>query len=418
MLRLLQCHCVFGKNILLRKGARGLAMAVVGAALYAQPIRAQIPAGRLALGGNVNERFHWATPQILEQTHTTWIRGFMPASEFISGRRSYENDPGLRTLKAAADSGHKIVLSIKWDSAGKGAFGRIPAPDSKEEKAAFTFVDRLLDATSGKVSALVLLNELSIDTLPPDLDPDASGRIPMIEFLKRLTAHVAAEHRTSADGSPLPLFAGGMTRLDKETTQNAPATRAMIAWINSDPRITGADFHMHQPDMETTQIALEFMHDAIPNKPLMVTEMSLVWKWQKHMKDSIGASRAGADFCRKYGLTAQMTVAEFLNAAFQRAVPEAEWQDFLASQAWFEGHYLANLVPMMQAHGVKVATYALTWNPKPQDASDHKPITTKTVPWFLNQLLVPGMAFVPGGNRLPENYGLFSDYVRYQSAQE
>lgn len=418
MLRRLQCHCVFGRNILSRGSAKGLAMVVAaGAAFCAQPITAQIPTGKLALGGNVNERFHWATPQILEQTHTAWIRGFIPASEFISGERSYENDPGLRTLKAAADSGHKIILSIKWDSAKKGAFGRIPAPDSKEEKAAFAFVDHLLDATSGKVSALVLLNELSIDTLPADLAPDASGHIPMIEFLKRLAAHVADEHRTAADGSPLPLFAGGMTRLDRETTRDAPATRAMIAWINSDPRITGADFHIHQPDMETTQTALEFMHHAIPNKPLMVTEMSLVWKWQKHMGDSIGANPAGEDFCKKYSLTVQTTVAEFLNAAFQRPVPETEWQNFLASQPWFEGHYLANLVPMMQENGVKLATYALTWNPKPQDASDRKPITTKSVPWFLNQLLVPGMAFVPGENRLPENYGFFSDYVRYQSAQ-
>lgn len=393
-------------------------MAVVATALYAKPITAQIPTGKLALGGNVNERFHWAVPQVLDQTHTTWIRGFIPASEFISGERSYENDPGLRALRAAADSGHKIVLSIKWDSAKKGAFGRIPAPESIGETEAFAFADHLLDATNGKVSALVLLNELSIDTLPQDLEPDSNGRIPMIEFLKRLAAHVAAEHRTAADGSPLPLFAGGMTRLDKHSTQDAPATRAMIAWINSDPRITGADFHMHQPDMTTTQIALDFMHRAIPNKPLMVTEMSLVWKWQAHMGDSIGATQAGGDFCKKYGLKNQMTVAEFLNSAFQRPVREVEWQEFLASQAWFEGHYLANLVPLMQAHGVKVATYALTLNPELRNVSDHKPITLQTVPWFLNQLLVPGMAFVPVENRLPENYELYSDYVRYQSARE
>ena len=419
MLRLLQCHFAFGRNIvsLSWEGAKGIAMAVaVGANLCAQPMKAQIPTGSLALGGNVNERFHWATPQILEQTHTTWVRGFMPASEFISGERSYENDPGLRALNTSADSGHKIVLSIKWDSTGRGGFGRIPTPESKEEKAAFAFVDHLLDATTGKLSALVLLNELSIDTLAPDLDPDANGHIPLVEFLKRLAAHIAIEHRTAANGSPLPLFAGGMTRLDKQATQNAPATLAMIAWINSDQRIAGADFHMHQPDMTTTQIALEFMHEAIPNKPLMVTEMSLIWKWQKHLEDSIGASLAGVDFCKKYGLIEHTTVAEFLNAAFQRPVTESEWQDFLASQVWFEGHYLANLVPMMQSKGVKIATYALTWNPNPQDAPERMPITPKTAPWFLNQLLVPGMAVVPGANRLPENYGLFSDYVRYQSA--
>ena len=417
MLQLLQHHRAFDRTIFSR-GAKGFAIAAaVTAALCAQPIKAQVPTGRLALGGNVNERFHWATQPILDQTHTTWVRGFIPASEFISGKRSYESDPGLRSLKAAADSGHKIVLTIKWDSEKKGEFGRIPTPDSKEEKAAFAFADHLLDATAGKVSVLVLINELSIDTLPQDLAADASGHVPMIEFLKRLAAHIAAEHRTAADGAPLPLFAGGMTRLDKPATQNAPATRAMIAWINSDPRITGADFHMHQPDMATTEVALDFMHRAVPNKPLMVTEMSLVWKWKQHMEDRIAASHAGAEFCKKYGLQDRTTVAEFLNAAFQRPVPEAEWQEFLASQPWFEGHYLAELVPLMQSHGVKIATYALTWNPNPAEA-DHRPITTQTVPWFLNQLLVPGMAAVSGGNRLPENYELFSDYVHYQPAQQ
>ena len=395
-------------------------LAIAGAiaiTLYGLPIHAQIPSGRLALGGNVNERFHWATPQILAQTHTTWLRGFVPASEFISGERSYESDPGLRALRAAADSGHKIVLSIKWDSTGKGGFGRIPTPDSKEEQAAFTFVDRLLDATAGKVTALVLINELTIDTLPPDLAPNSHGQIPMIVFLQRLTERVALEHRTAADGSALPLFAGGLTRLDKETTQNAPATRAMITWTNSDPRIAGADFHMHQPDMASTRSALTFMHSAIPNKPLMVTEMSLVWKWQAHVEDTIAASPAGMRFCTKYGLPVRMTVAEFLTAAFRHPVKEVEWQEFLASQSWFEGHYLANMIPLMQANGVKITTYALTWNPKPQDAPEAQPVTSKTEPWFLNQLLVPGMAFVPGGDRLPENYELFPDYVRYQSAR-
>jgi hypothetical protein len=418
MLRLRSCNWFSAKSILSLERAKVLLLVVaIGVTPCGLTIKAQIPTGRLALGGNVNERLHWATPQILAQTQTKWVRGFVPASEFISGQRSYESDPGLTALKAAAESGHKIVLSIKWDSMGKGGFGRIPAPDSTEEKAAFAFVDRLLDATAGKVTALVLINELTIDTLPSDLTPDSHGQIPIIMFLKRLTDHLAPEHRTADDGSPLPLFGGGLTRLDKQATQNAATTRAMIAWINIDPRIAGADFHMHQPDMATTQVALEFMHRSIPNKPLMVTEMSLVWKWQAHVGDEIRASREGAAFCKKYGLPAGTTVAQFLTAAFQKPVKEEEWQSFLASQDWFEGHYLANIVPMLQANGVKVVTYALTWNPRPQDVPKPQPITTTTAPWFLNQLLVPGMAFVPDGSRLPENNDLFADYVRYQAAQ-
>lgn len=383
------------------------------AGLLATAAGAQVPTGKLALGGNVNERFHWATPAILQQTNTTWLRGFIPASEFITGKRSYTDDEGLAALKNAAATGHKIVLSIKWDSVGKGEFGRMPLPNSKEEKAAFNFVDHLLDATAGSVSALVVVNELSIDTLPEDLKPDAVGQVPVIGFLRRVTDHLSAEHRKAADGYSLPIFTGGMTRLERPLTQEAPATVAMLRWVNEDLHVTGCDFHIHQPDLETTKAALKFMHRAVPSKPLMVTEFSMVWKWQKGMDQAIDASPSGKLFAKQYGVPAGTSVAKFIDADFQHPVTDTEWKQFLASQPWFDGHYLAKVVPMMQASGVKIATYALVWDPKPRP---HRPgsITEKTVPWFLNQLLVPGMATSPDRSRLPENYLLFDDFVGYQ----
>jgi hypothetical protein len=69
---------------------------------------------------------------------------------------------------------------------------------------------------------------------------------------------------------------------------------------------------------------------------------------------------------------------------------------------------------MLQANGVRIATYALTWNPHPDQVAGPATVSAGSVPWFLNQLLVPGMADVPGANRLPENYGFFADYVEYQ----
>jgi hypothetical protein len=375
---------------------------------------AQVHAGSLALGGNINERFQWATPEVLDQTHTTWLRGFVPASEFMSGRRSYQTDPGLQALNRAAASGRKIVLSIKWDSTGKGGFGRMPEEGSPKEQETFAFVDHLLDATQGRLAALVLINELTIDTLPEDLAPGAGGRLPVIAFLRRLAEHIDAEHRKAADGIQLPLYGGGMTRLDLPKTQQSLPTRLMVRWVNEDPKITGADFHMHQPDMRSTESALEFMHRAIPNKPLMVTEMSLVFKWKQHLGDRMDDSEAGRVFAQQHSIRPGTLVAEFLNDCYQRPVPEQEWQQFLASQQWFEPHYLAHLIPMLQSNGARIATYALTWNPHPDQAAGRATVSVGSVPWFLNQLLVPGMADVPGANRLPENYGFFADYVKYQ----
>ena len=181
----------------------------------------------------------------------------------------------------------------------------MPAPGSPEEQAAFAFVDHLLNATAGQLSALVVINEPSIDTLAPDLAPGADGRIPVVFFLRQVTEHIDAEHRTAAGGGRLPLFGGGMTRLDIPKVQNSAATRAMIRWIDSDPRVTGADFHLHQPGMPTTERALQFIHHAIPNKPLMVTEMSLIWKWQEHLGDRIDASATGRAFSGAYSRSAR-----------------------------------------------------------------------------------------------------------------
>ena len=166
----------------------------------------------LQLGANVNENLDWLLPSLMDQSHTGWVRGFVPAFQFMRGDRSFETDAGLRALNAAARSGRHVVLSIKWDCLGKGEDGRVPFPDSTKEKQWFKFADDLLNATKGNVSILVLDNELLIDTQKGDLEPGENGQIPMVAFLQRLAAHVAAEHRTAANGEPLPVFAGGWTR--------------------------------------------------------------------------------------------------------------------------------------------------------------------------------------------------------------
>lgn len=374
---------------------------------------AQIPERKLALGANTNENFQWATPQTLQRTHTTWVRGFFPASEFISGKRSYSSDPAIQALKNAAESGHKVLLSIKWDSTN-GDFGPMPKPGSQEERVAFGFVDQLLDATRGRISALVVINELCIDTLPSDLLPGPDGKVPVIAFLRRVVQHIDAGNRTSASGGKLPIFAGGMTRLDLPKTQQSMATKLMIRWINEDPKLTGADFHLHQPSISSAETALRFIHRAIPDKPLVTTEFSLVFQWKAHLDDKVGSTARGREFSKTYGLEPRMTVAQFLTEVFERPVRVREWHDFLASQPWFDGHYLAQIIPRLQANGVKIATYALTWNPEP--VAHRRIVSKETIPWFLNPLFVPGMAYELGAARLPENFQLFKDYLDYQDA--
>lgn len=382
-------------------------------ALIAAPLAAQ-SSRSVQFGGNVNERSHWLEPALLDQTKTTWVRGFFPASEFMSGQRSYETDKGLLALKQAADSGHKVILSIKWDCAQQGKAGPVPAPGSAQEQAWFGFADKLTAATAGKLSILVVVNELFIDTQKPDLEPGPGGQVPMVQFLKRLVDHLSAEHLVGSDGRPLPIFAGGFTRLERPGMQSNVATREMLQWINSDPHVAGADFHVHEPDMKASKQSIEFMRRNVPTKPLIVTEFSLVFAWKEHLADEIGSGAAGKDFAKQYGISPKLSVADFCNQAFENPVLEQEWHDFLKSQPWFDGHYLDEIGPIMSANGVAVATYALTLNPLKDAGSRPFHVTPDMTPWFLNDLLIPGLAVSPEPTRAPENYELFDSYVRWQ----
>lgn len=389
-------------------------MAPAGVAAAQPPQRG----AKLRLGANVNENLDWLLPSLMDQSHTSWVRGFVPAFQFMRGERSFDTDAGLKSLNSAAHSGRHVVLSIKWDCKSRGGDGRVPQPDSAKEKQWFKFADDLLDATKGSISILVLNNELLIDTQQPDLEPGPDGQIPMVAFLRRLAAHIAAEHRTSADGKPLPLFAGGWTRLDLEAHRNLRAIRASMEWVKADPNIVGADYHLHQPDMHSTEEAMRFVHAQIPNKPLIVTEFSLVWKWKAHLEDRVASTPAGISFTHQYGLPSKMTVAEFLNGAFQNRVTPAEWNSFLASQPWFEPDYLSHIAPEMAANGVIVATYAFTLNPFPNATKHALHVDANTAPWFLNDLFVPTLVVAPSSTRAAENYGMFDSFVRYQMSTE
>ena len=371
-------------------------------------------AAAIELGGNVNESLDWLLPSLLDQSHTSWVRGFVPAFQFMRGERTFGADPGLAALNAAARSGRHVILSIKWDCVGRGEDGRVPLPDSPKEKQWFRFADDLLRATSGNVSILVLENELTIDAQRPDLEPQADGRIPMIVFLQRLAAHLASEHLTAQGGGPLPLYAGGWTRLDLVKQQLLPVTRASIQWINQDPDIAGADYHLHQPDTDTTQAAMEYIHRQIPHKPLIVTEFSLIWKWKAHLLDPVAATPAGQAFLHLYNLPAGITVSEFLTDAFRQRVPQDEWNSFIASQAWYQPHYLQWIAPRLAANGVVVATYAFTLNPLNSQMHLRHPVSSSTTPWFLNDLFVPTLVLAPASGGAAVNDGMFDSYLRYQ----
>lgn len=366
----------------------------------------------LEIGVNVNERPHWLKDRLLERSQTEWTRAFIEASHYIKGERSLSDDFRIEALKRVADDGYKILLSIKWNL--KEAGWRVPEPGSEQEKQWFKFAGNLLDELEGELSILVLVNEITIDTPRGDLQPNEQGVIPFVRFQKRLLDYISKQNPRSAQGNALSIYTGGFTRLDKKRLQDHPANRAMFQWINSDDRLEGADFHMHQPDYKTSLEAADFIRKQIPHKPFIVTEFSLVWKWKAHLTDKIGSTESGRDFADRFGVDPEITVAEYASRAFSNPVPEKEWQAFMKSQPWFEPHYLEIMGRLMERHGVEVATYAFTQHP---DTDQGWNITPQTDPWFIQQLFMPRVAKTESGITAV-NYGLFESFLRWQKVTD
>lgn len=363
----------------------------------------------LQMGVNVNERPNWLRAGPLEQSQTTWVRAFIEASHYIEGKRDLNDDFRIRALKKAAESGHKVVLSIKWNL--KEAGWHVPEPGSGKEEAWFQFAGNLIKSLDDDLSILVLVNEITIDTPKRDLQRNGDGVIPFVRFQKRLLDYITNLQPHAAGGGKLPIYTGGFTRLDLKRQQNRPVNQAMFKWINDDDSIRGADFHMHQPDYQSSAKAADFIRKQIPQKPLIVTEFSLIWKWKNHLGDKIVSTPAGRAFSESYARDPNRTVAEYFTKVFSNPVSEAEWQNFLKSQPWFEPNYLDVMGRLMERHGVKVATYAFTTNP---EGGGPRTITKESNPWFLNRLLLPNIVTASDTNHVAVNYGLFDSFVRWQ----
>jgi len=366
---------------------------------------------RFELGANFNESLEAARVPVLELTGVTWIRGFLPASEFIDGPRRIDTDPGLDAFRKAAASGRKIALTLKWDFAKSKTPTRVPAPDSPREKACFDWAVAV--AKSLRPDMLLLVNEVYIDTPAADMKPARDGSIPMVVFLKRLAARVHAAALTAPGGGALPVACGGFTRINGKAMQANPATRALLEWLADAPEITHVDFHMHQNTVDEFNDALAYMRKALPKRRLVVSEFSVIHNYSLHVGDKIGATAAGRAFAQKYNLDPKQTYADYLNAIARKPVPEEQLRAMLASASWFDPKFLEKACAIMEKNGVVLATYAYI-----QEAAGlRNPNRPMTVPWRLNPVFHDRDAYVPGSARLATTPGFYETFVRYQKAR-
>jgi len=379
----------------------------------ASPLAAGQP---LILGANNNESPTRLDPLLLKRTQTTWVRAFFPASHFLDGKTSLATDPQIAAFKKLGDLGFHLFVTIKWDlkhDYGNTSSRRVPAPDSAEEKRWFSFASQLLRAFEGHVSGLELVNELIVDTDPADLQAGPDGVAPMIRFLQRLAAHLTAERHLARDGTPLPLYAGGFTRLDQSRMQENPVLTSFMHWLSDSPLIFGVNFHIHQQSYEQFAASLAHIRRHVLKKPLAVTEFSLIWKYKAHLGEKLSSGRNASSFCKTYDRSPHLTVAEYLSDASAHPVSQDEWHAFLATREWFDPALLTTSTTLMAQNGVTLATYGFSHGPRKANERP-RTFTTETTPWGLNMIFPFSWVRPQPDGSAPITYGLFEDWLAIQ----
>jgi len=345
---------------------------------------------RMVLGANVNEHGIALEPAMLELSRTKVVRIFFPASPFILGKRNLKTDKDFLAVKAAAKSGRQVILCLKWDF--KKAGWRVPASGSGLEQKCFAWADALLHELDGMVLALETVNEVMVDTPAEDLQPGADGKIPMVQFLQRLVEHLKEKKHRDLNRRPLPIFSGGFTRFDRPKMRRHPCVAELLKWIRTDSRVAGASLHIHMLQFEGFENSLRFIRSKIPKKHLLVTEFSMVWKYRANLNKPVSGN---------------LTVREYINRALKHPVSEAEWNNFLESQAWYDTDFLSHACRVMEKYDVRVATFAFQ-----QGSSGGRPLKPDSTPWILNPIFSNRTARSAHG---PARSAFFNDYIAWQT---
>ncbi|MBN2163172.1 MAG: hypothetical protein JXR25_09500 [Pontiellaceae bacterium] len=359
----------------------------------------------MILGANVNESGRALDIPLLDQSRSEWVRTFFAIKPFYNGTRNLADDLDLETVKKAVRSGRKLVLCLKWNFDSETF--RVPAPDSALEAKCFQWVDDLMGELDGMVSVLETVNEIMIDTYADDMLPGTDGVIPMVRFLQRFIEHVSARNYTTPEGTPLPLYSGGFTRLFDPNVRRRPSYPVLLSWIENDDRVTGVNFHIHASDLSNFQESYDFLRQTVPSKPAIVTEFSLVWKYKQNLEYPLDTWSEGSGFASQYGYDENMIVRDYVNMAITHSVSETEWNAFLRAMPWYDTEFLGKACEVMQSNGTVLATFAFQ-----QASSGGRTLDKGDDPWILNPILVN---YVATNGIPPEavNKGFFWNYLNW-----
>ncbi|ANY19326.1 hypothetical protein A6F68_00800 [Tsuneonella dongtanensis] len=335
-----------------------------------------------ALGANFNENFEDYNPRELDAAGSRWVRMFvaLPQIDKLGSETG-----AIPTILNADAAGYGTILSVKF----RYMRTALPTQGNTEWARAEKRLDTVLAATMGKIDMLVIGNEPFIETREED-------RGAALNAFYEAMARRAIDYRATHCSSPCrtQIFMGSLTRLDLPKNRTETTAR-WLEFVRETPEIAGVDIHPHLPAIEASQQFLDYVLPRMrPDQKFLVTEFSLVWHWQSHMKDSVSEPFAKANNMKR-----NVQVWQVIDASLKTPFPQPLWDSFLSNEPWFESRkgYLRNQMAMFRKTGkLAVATYGFR-----QDSSMTKGgFTAERTPWLLNSVWAPATV-APAANGLP-----------------
>jgi hypothetical protein len=324
-----------------------------------------------ALGANFNGLVANLEVRELQIGRTHWIRGFYPVPDADNGELA--ENANIRTILNIGARGYRTILTLKFPYNQSP----MPAPNSPAMETALAQVDKILAAALDRVDILEIGNEPFIESRPEDRG-DALNI-----FYETVARHIIAYRRMHCGPRcRTRLYMGALNRLDLPDRQTA-ATERWMMFARQTPEIDGVDIHPHVPTPDAVQPFLDYILPRLrADQTFLVTEFSLVWYWQAHMRDQISAQ-----FADRYGFARTSLVWQVIQASILRPFTQEQWDYFLSTSPWYESqkYFLRNQVQKFRATGrLAIATYGYRQDPPmTENFGPDKP------PWLLNTVFAP-----------------------------
>jgi len=356
------------------------------------------------IGANFNHDPEIINFVYLGKTPVEWIRTTPYIFEYINGEKDVEKGRGLQNIIEAKKRGYKVAFGFRWDF--RKFKLRIPAAGSPEEKKYFNTVYRILERVGPYIDIFKLGNEPNLETMEPDLQLAADGKVPLVEFTRRLLTEVVEMYYKKHPGIKRPdVYAGSLPRLFMKEEQQKPGVIGLVKLAQNTPAIKGLAIHLHISDSAEMEECFRFVRSVMPDKPIIVPEFSLFRLYNQHTTDELGSTPAGKAFCSRYHYDPAMKLYQWYEKANTQRVSPEEWQQLFDSRNWFPPHFMKTYYRYFKRYGVLLATYGYLSQSAPQKMGPDSPT------WFINPIFpFKSLEVEPDGSYSP-NPLWFDDFV-------